>query len=260
MKTAPRTSLARRAVTIAGAAAFAACVLGVAMPQGRAADAFNADQRREMETVIHDYLMKNPQVVIDALNAYQAQQRDQASKKFSDSVGKYKDFLTGADAPSAGNPKGDVTVVEFFDYNCGYCKHAVDDVVKLVDQDKNVRVVFKDYPILAPSSDDAARYALAAQRQGKYYEFHQKLMKYPGPRDENGFRSVAKDVGLDFDKLKKDADSPEIKAEIEKNKEIGRDLGIDGTPAFIFGTELVPGYISVDTMKQMVNDARKKKS
>ncbi len=257
MKKTPSILLARRVLT---AAAIVALTLGLNAPQGRAADGFSGAQKTEIETVVHDYLLKNPQVLVDALNAYQKQQKDADARSFSDKVGGYKDFLTSASSPAAGNAKGDVTVVEFFDYNCGYCKHALDDVTKLVDDDKNVRVVFKDYPILAPSSTEAAKYALASQKQGKYYEFHQKLMHYPGEKNEQAFRSIAKDLGLDFDKLKKDADSDEISAVLEKNKQAAHDLGIDGTPAFIFNDTLIPGYIDVNTMKEMVGKARAKKN
>ena len=232
-------------------------LLCAALP-ARAAD-FTDAQKSQIDTVIHDYLMKNPKVMIESLEKYQSDQKDAEAGKFKDKVGQYKTFLTAKDAPFAGNPNGNVTMTEFFDYNCGYCKHAVDDVKNLLDQDKNVRVVFIDFPILSESSGDAARYALAAQKQGKYYDYHLKLMKYPGEKNEAAYRSIAKDLNLDWDKLAKDADSDAVKATIGKNMEVARDLGINGTPAFIVGDQLIPGYIGVQNMKELVADARKKK-
>jgi protein-disulfide isomerase len=256
MRYSPRS--VRQLVAGTGLAFAAAFVFSTAVPSAaRAADDFTPGQKLQMETVIHDYLMKNPQVLIDALNAYQDHQQEAANRKFKDKVGDYKGFLTSADAPYAGNPKGDVTIVEFFDYNCGYCKHAVGDVKKLIDGDKNVKVIFKDFPILAPSSNDAARFALASNKQGKYFDFYQALMAYPGEKNEDAYQKIAKDLNLDWDKLKSDADSSDVRNAVEKNLEVGRELGINGTPAFIFDNELVPGYIGVQNMQQMVAKVRK---
>ena len=241
-----------RTLVLAGAAVMAGGF------SASAAD-FSSDQKGQIETVVHDYLLKNPKVLVEALEKYQTDMKDAQAGQFKDKVGKYKDFLTSKDAPSAGNPNGDVTMTEFFDYNCGYCKHAVDDVKALIDSDKKVRVVFIDFPILSESSGDAARYALAAQKQGKYYEYHLKLMKYPGEKNETAYRSIAKDLNLDWDKLQKDANSDEIKQKIMKNMEVARDLNISGTPGFIVGDQLVPGYMGVENMKQLVADARNKK-
>lgn len=221
-----------------------------------AADTFNPAQKKEIETVVRSYLLENPEVLMEALNNYQAKAQENAGKAFKQKLGNYRDFLTSSSSPYAGNPKGDVTLIEFFDYNCGYCKHAVDDVNKLIEEDKNVKIIFKDYPILSESSNEASRYALASQKQGKYFEFHQKLMKYSGPKNEASYKEISDQLGLDFEKLKKDADSKEVREVIEKNISAAHNLGINGTPAFIFGDKLIPGYMGIDDMKQMVSAQR----
>ncbi len=225
-----------------------------------AADDLSAAQKSQVETVIHDYILKNPHVLVEALQSYQSQQGEQDAKAFKEKVGEYREFLTDASSPSAGNPKGDVTVVEFFDYNCGYCKHAVDDVQKLIGEDKNVRIVFKDYPILSESSGDAARFALAAGKQGKYWDFHQKLMKSGASKNQTTFEAIAKELNLDYPTMEKDANSKEIRAIIEKNTQVARSLSIQGTPAFIVGDTLIPGYIDADALKSLVDKAREGKN
>lgn len=239
--------------------AGAACAILIGAATAQTTKSFSGDQQAEIESIVKDYLIKNPDVVVKALEAYRAQQEEHEARAFKDKVADVRPFMTSKDAPSAGNPNGDVTVVEFFDYNCGYCKHAVDEVVQLIEQDKNVRVVFHEFPILSESSADAARFALAANKQGKYFEFHQALMKFPGQKNASTYETIAKKLGMDYARLEKDANSQEIKQLLVQNMDVGRTLGINGTPAFVFGDTLVPGAISLDDMKQLVADNRKKK-
>lgn len=244
--------------TVALTAVMAGGLWLAAEGRANAADKLSEGQKTEIQALIKEYLVKNPEVVIEALTAYQNKEQADAGKAFKEKYSQHKDFLTSSSAPFAGNPKGKVTVVEFFDYNCGYCHRAVEDVTKLIEADKDVKVIFHDYPILSESSGEASRYALASQKQDKYFEFHQKLMKYSGQKNEDAYKKIATELGLDFDKLKKDADSKEVREALEKNTEVARDLGINGTPAFIFNDNLVPGYIGVDDMKRMVENQRKK--
>jgi protein-disulfide isomerase len=167
---------------------------------------------------------------------------------------KYKDQLTSRDTPSGGNPNGRKVIVEFFDYNCGYCKHAVDDVINTVKGDGDVKVYFKDMPILAATSREAAQWALAAGKQGKYYEFHVALMKSPLPREKDTYKKIASDLNLDVAKLEKDAETDAtIKDEIEKNLELARNIGISGTPHFIINGVSYGGYIGGEMMKKAVD-------
>jgi protein-disulfide isomerase len=211
--------------------------------------------------VIKDYLMKNPEVVIQAVEEYQKQQEAEDAAKQAENVKKYEDFLYNSDvSPSTGNPKADVTIVEFFDYNCGYCKHALPVVQQLLKEDTNLRFVFKDMPILSPTSQLAAQWALAAQRQGKYFEFYQEMLSSKSGVSEASLSSAAEKVGLDMDKLKKDIDDPKIKETIANNLKAAQDMGIRGTPGFIINGRVIGGYLELDGMKQVIEEVRKNKS
>lgn len=239
----------------------ALALLALAPVSARAEDAAKPLTRSDVEGVIQEYLAKNPQVVIDAITNFQQKQYADQAKAEAEALGENYADLTAADMPSAGNLKGDVTVVEFFDYNCGYCKRAIKDVLSLIDDDKNVRVVFVDFPILSPDSAFAARWALAAQKQGKYFEYHKALMEHPGHIDEKILVEYAKKLGLDEQKLRKDAaDDQDIQQRIEKNMDMAQKLGLHGTPAFIIGDSIAKGYIPIDGMKQAVAEVRKKAS
>ena len=158
----------------------------------------------------------------------------------------------------AGNPQGDVTVVEFFDYQCGYCKAVQADTQTLIKGDSKLRFVLKEFPILGPASVVASKAALASRGQGKYVEFHNALMAQRGQLDEAVIMRLAKSVGLDTDRLKKDMDSPDVLKVIAANQALAEKLNIRGTPAFVFGDELVPGAIKLDDMKRLTDAARAK--
>jgi protein-disulfide isomerase len=243
----------------AGYVAAVAGALYATHPAQAAEEAFTQAQKDAMGTFISEYLVSHPEVVVNALEAYQANRAQIEQKQFMESFAKHKETLAGDTSPTAGNPKGDVTIVEFFDYNCGYCKKAVEDVVKLLETDKNLKVIFKDMPILSPASQEAARWALAADKQGKYYEYHVALMKDPNQKNKAEFESLAKKLGLDIEKMRKDAESKEVREAIEKNLNMARDLGIRGTPGFIIGDTLAPGYLGYDAMKAAVDQVRAKK-
>jgi protein-disulfide isomerase len=223
---------------------------------GAAESALTDAQKKEIQAMIHDYLVNKPEVTIEGLNNYQKNRDQDEQRQFKDNMTKYKDKMTSKDTPFGGNPNGAKTVVEFFDYNCGYCKHAVEDIISLIKQDKDVKVYFKDMPILSHSSEDAARWALAAGRQGKYYDFHVALMHSSGSRDKETFKKIGGDLGLDVAKMEKDAEGDKtIREQIEGNLQAARDLGIHGTPGFIIGDTLYPGYMGLDNMKKAVADS-----
>lgn len=239
-----------------------AAVAAIGMHHGAAQAAeevFSPAQKEALGAFIKEYLVAHPDVVVEALTEYQKNQESSEQALFTQKYAEKKDAILNGGAPFAGDPKGDVTVVEFFDYNCGYCKKATEDIVKLVETDKKVKIIFIDMPILSPASLDAARWALAAGKQGKYYEYHVALMQDPGPKNEAGFTAVAERVGLDAAKMKKDADGKDIREAIEKNLALGRELGIRGTPGFIIGDMLAPGYIGFDSMKAGIDAVRQGK-
>jgi protein-disulfide isomerase len=143
--------------------------------------------------------------------------------------------------PVAGNPNGDVSVVEFFDYNCSYCRRSLPAVLKLINEDGKVRVVLKELPILSDDSLAAAKLALAANKQGKYFEMHQKLFSEPGRADKDKALRIAKELGLDIDQLQKDAENPDIKKALDESELLARKLDLEGTPMFLIGDKVIDG-------------------
>ncbi len=231
-----------------------------ALLQEKAKEAAQPVTQAQVEQIVHDYIVKNPKLIMDSVNNYRfqvaSQQASQDAQQAEKNVQKNKKALTGTDSPVAGNPKGDVTVVEFFDFNCHYCKGAFPTVEALLQDDKNVRLVLKDFPILGPSSIQASKWALAAQRQGKYYPFFKALMLNREPITDDVLRSIAKQVGLDAAQMEKDAADPAITNQIEKNEQLAEELGIHGTPSFVIGNKVEPGILSEDQLETAVQDIR----
>jgi len=241
-------------------AAAATLLLGAAMP-AFAQDAKTTLDKAAIEQIVHDYIMANPEVLMESVRQFSEKQQADADKLTQKSIEENADWLfkNGKHA-EAGNPKGDVAIAEFFDYNCGYCKQAVSDVMKLLDKDKNVRLVFIEIPILGPTSDLAAQWALAAKKQNLYLEYHLALMAHKGPFEETVLEDLAKKAGLDVAKLKEDVKDPAIKETIAENLRMAATLGITGTPGFIVGNKLMRGYAPVDEMEKAVEEVRKSKN
>ncbi|WP_448206722.1 DsbA family protein [Azospirillum sp. sgz302134] len=224
----------------------------------QAQSAMDDAQRKAIEGVVRDYLMKNPEIILEAVESLQQRQKVAEEEKARKALTENKKALFESPAdPVAGNAKGDVTVVEFFDYQCGYCKSVQADTQRLIKDDGKLRFVFKEFPILGPASLVASKAALASRGQGKYLEFHNALMAQRGQLDEETIMRIAKSVGLDADRLKKDMDSPDVLKVIAANQALAEQLGIRGTPGFVIGDALVPGAIKLDEMKRLVDAARK---
>ncbi len=222
---------------------------------------FTPEQVQGMEHIIRQYLLENPEVVVDALNTIRQRQRLAQEKQQQQAVQAHIAALKDdADSPVIGNEDGDVVIVEFFDYRCGYCRRVVKDLKNLVEEDGNIRLVMKEFPILGPASMRAAQAALAAAKQGKYEVYHFALMIQPGDMSDPHLMQVAREVGLDVERLKVDMESEEIEAMIRRNHDLAQKLGIKGTPAFVFGNTLVPGAIDAETMQLLVAEARDKAS
>jgi protein-disulfide isomerase len=203
---------------------------------------FSPDQRRAIEGIVKDYLVRNPEIFLEVQSALEIKMAKDEAERTKKMVAEHaKEIYRAPGAPVAGNPDGDITVVEFFDYNCGYCKRGFGEIAKLVEQDKNVRVVFKEFPILRDESEQAARVALAARMQGKYWEVHRDLIQTKGLVNEAVALKVAEAHGLDMAKLKADMASPEVKGEIDRVKELAQKLGINGTPHFLVGDQAIGG-------------------
>ena len=238
--------------------------VAIALPLAAAAAPVQADtrfdevQKREIRKIVRDYLMQNPDVIVEAIQ--EMRRRDEAARLAATTkaiAGNRDALLRNAADPVGGNRQGTATVVEFFDYNCGWCKRAYPHLLAAVKADGKVRIVFKEYPILAPSSRLAARAALAAARQGKYREMHDRLMRYRGALDEAKIMAIAERTGLDIPRLKADMAAREIEAAIAANLELAGRLGISGTPAFVIGGKMIPGMLRARQYPEELARARK---
>jgi len=206
------------------------------------ATAFTSEQRKDIEAIIKDYLLNNPEIMLEVQAALEVKmEKVQAEKTAAALKSHAAEIFRPQFSPVIGNAKGDVTIVEFFDYNCGYCKKALADVAQLVEQEKNVKVILKELPILAKGSEEAAKVALAAKMQGKYWEFHRAMLTSPGQANEASALRVAEKVGLDVAKLKKDMSSAEVNKELEDTRALAEKLQVRGTPFFMIADRIIPG-------------------
>jgi protein-disulfide isomerase len=243
------------------AAAFAALLLAIAVPQASRADEFSTSQRSEVERIVREYLIAHPDVIQDAMAELEKRQTAADAEKHKAAVKQYSEALfTSPRQVVLGNPNGNVTFVEFFDYNCGYCKRAMDDMLTLLKDDPKLRVVLKEFPVLGPGSVEAAQVAVAVRMQDKsgkkYLEFHQKLLGGRGQADKARALAVAKDIGLDMGRLDKDLASPEVKATLQESFKLAEALGLNGTPSYVIGEDVVVGAVGLDALKEKVNTSR----
>lgn len=216
----------------------------------------DAQEERIKELAI-EAILEQPEVIEEAIKRLRTIQQERQSSLIRKSIEDRSADLTNDDnAPILGNPQGDAIVVEFFDYNCPYCKRALPIVEQLIALDKDVKLVFREFPILSDGSRFAARAALASRNQGKYEEMHKALMDVKGRVDEANTIEVAKKLGLDIERLRADMMAPEVDQHIELSMELAQALGINGTPSFVIGDEVAPGLIQLDRMKTMVEKAR----
>jgi protein-disulfide isomerase len=255
--------------SLRGAAAAAARILVLALALAGPAAAqeqshpggFAPEQIEGIEQIIRDYLLAHPEVVIQSVTEYQRRQKLAESERQQQAVIASRAALTqDPDAPVMGNPDGDVSIVEFFDYKCPYCRRVAGTLRDVVAADGNIRLIMKEFPILGPQSIQGARAALASVKQGKYEEFHWALMTEPGDMSDPHIRQIARTVGIDVEQLQKDMESPEIQAMIRRNHELAQALQITGTPAFVIGDTLVPGAIDRKTIEHLVAQVRAKQS
>jgi protein-disulfide isomerase len=252
MRLARLASLAFGALLVAAAAGLARPALAQGQPT-----AFDDAERAAIEEIVRDYLVENPEVIREALQVLRERQEMAQQEAQQAQITALSDrLLDNPASPEMGNPDGDVTVVEFFDYNCGYCKQVREDVFTLVAEDPDLRVVFKELPILAPSSVTAARVALAAREQGLYVEVHNALMAHRGALDEDTIFALAEEAGADVDQLRIDMEDPAIDEAIAGNLELAQALGVRGTPAFVIGETLIPGAAGIEELRQAVDEAR----
>jgi len=218
-------------------------------------------QRAGIEGVVHDYLLKHPEVIIQAVEAFQANAEAEKEKAAQDILAKRKsDLLHDPATQVMGNADSDCAIIEFFDNQCPYCQANEPELQKLLKQDSRVKLVLKEFPILGPISLVASKAALASVKQGKYAQFHEALLGHRGHYDKASLvDDIAKSAGLDLDKLHKDMESPDVMAELDRNLDLGRALNITGTPGFVIGTQIISGASSVEELKKYVANACKDK-
>ena len=215
----------------------------------------------EIGKIVREYLLNNPGVIFEAVERHRANQRRQQAKRDQTALREHRnDILADPHSFVGGNPDGDVTLVEFFDYRCGYCKRFAPTLETIKKQDPKLRVVYKELPILGPDSMMGAQAALAAREQGRYVEFHEALMRVKGNLDDQTIMTVARSVGLDTDRLSKDMQSPTILNALGNTRKLAAALGITGTPALIVGDEIVRGLVPLDRLAAMIAAARAKGS
>jgi protein-disulfide isomerase len=242
-------------------AATCAALLAIAVPQASRADEFSASQRGELERIVREYLVAHPEVIQEAMTELEKRQTAADAEKHKAAVKQYSEALfTSPRQVVLGNPNGNVTFVEFFDYNCGYCKRAMDDMLTLLKDDPKLKVVLKEFPVLGPGSVEAAQVAVAVRMQDKtgkkYLEFHQKLLGGRGQADKARALAVAKDIGLDMGRLDKDLASPEVKATLQESFKLAEALGLNGTPSYVIGDNVVVGAVGLESLKEKVNTSR----
>ncbi len=224
---------------------------------GAQAQSFNDDQKKEIGEIVRAYLLEHPELLLEVSKELESRQAAEEAKQRESALAENADaiFRSPHDLV-AGNPKGDVTVVEFFDYNCSWCKKGLPEVMALIGQDKNVRLVLKEFPIFGGDSDYAAMAALASAKQGKYWEFHTALLAHEGKVTRAVVDEIAVEKGLDINKMKEDMKSPEISKVLADTHKLAEKLNITGTPAFVVDRTLVPGYVPADGLMAAINDVR----
>ena len=242
-----------------GLAAAIAGTASLALPAR--ADGFTPAQKQELGAFIKDYLVNNPEVMREAIEALDKKDKaDAEAERQKAVVSQAGELFSSKFQATIGNPKGNATLVEFFDYNCHFCKGALPDVTKLMKEDPNLKLVLKDYPVLGPGSVDAAKVASAARNQlpgDKFWAFHSKLLAMHGPIGKAEALAVAKELGLDLDKLAKDMESPDVKTGLDETMRLADALQINGTPTFVVGQDVVVGAVGYDQLKGKIDSVHK---
>lgn len=233
--------------------------LGIMMMLGLSPSAIQADTLSEerVKELVYEAIRENPGIVLEAVEILRGREAQAQAAAQSDVLSNNRQILENdPNAPVLGNPDGDVTVVEFFDYNCPYCRRAKPAIQELLAFDPNVRLVYREWPILGDGSVFAAKAALASRNQGKYEEFHWAMMGMTGRAEEASVLRIAKEIGLDIEQLKTDMESAEIEEHIQTSMQLTQSLGFSGTPSFVIGDNLVPGLVESSELIRLVEETR----
>ena len=243
---------------------FVPALLALALcwaPPAASAQSFSDTQRGDIEKIIKSYLVSHPEVLEEAIAELNKRQAAAEEQKHEASVAENASKIFNSPRGVVlGNKNGDVTFVEFFDYNCGYCKRAMADMLDLMKTDPKLKVVLKEFPVLSPGSVEAAQVAVAVRMQDpggkKYLDFHQRLLGGRGPADKAHALAAAKEAGLDMARFEKDMSSPEVKATIDENFKLAEAMGMNGTPSYVIGKQVVVGAIGLEGLREKIGLAR----
>ncbi len=242
--------------TLGTAGAVATVLALAALPAAGQEATFSAAEEERINELVRKHILDNPEIIAEAITLLQSRQEAQRQERQQETLMSLIDDLRNPpEGTVIGDPDGDVTVVEFFDYNCGYCKTMFTTVMNTVRDHGGVRLALIEFPILGPSSVTAAKAALASREQNLYGPFHQALMTHRGSLNDSTIMSLARGVGINVTKLEADMKDPALDDIIERNRGIAQQLEINGTPALVVGTTLIPGTISEDQLKQLLADA-----
>lgn len=258
MKNTPKTFLRGLLVASGIMTAFAGAATATTATSTSLDPAQSVEYQEEFNERVYEAILANPKIIFEAIDIARAEEAAIKEAERKELLAKISPMLTSqSNAPVLGNPDGDVTVVEFYDYNCPYCKKVSNEVKALIASDKNVRVVMREFPILGDTSTEAATVALAARGQGRFEDVHMALMAKNDRLKEGDALLIAEDLGLDMTLLEQDMKVEDIERHVDFSKEVARILGITGTPAFIIGTEIIPGAVGVDQLQEFVDQTRK---
>ncbi len=251
------TFYSRMAILIAAAISLATPAAAPAQAQ-----TFSSDQREEIGSIVKEYLLAHPEVLQDVMAELEKRQQAAEAEKHRAAVVENKATLFSSPHQVVlGNPQGNVTMVEFFDYNCGFCKRALSDMLDLIKTDTNLKFVLKEFPVLGEGSVEAAHVAVAVRMQDitgkKYIDFHQKLLGGRGPADKARALAVAREVGFDMARIERDMSSDEVKKTIDENMKLADALGVSGTPSYVVGDEVVVGAVGIDALREKINAEHK---
>lgn len=234
---------------------FAAALIAL-LPFAAAAETLSEEEIKELAL---EAILENPEIIMEAIAILERQRNEAQAAAQAEVLLRQREFLEGdPNAPFVGNADGDTVIVEFFDYNCPYCKRVAGDVKALLAADSDVRVVYREWPILGEGSVFASRAALAAREQGKYEEMHWGLMEMRGRAEEASVLALARSIGLDVDQLVADMQSEEVNDHIVKSRQLAQNLGFTGTPAFVIGDALVPGAVPLSDLQGFIAAERSK--
>ena len=243
---------------------FAAALLAFALvgaPALATAQAFTDEQRGQIETIVRSYLLSHPEVLEEVSTELNRRQALAEAEKHKAAIAQNAETIFNSPrGVTIGNKDGDVTFVEFFDYNCGYCKRAMNDMMDLMKSDPKLKVVLKEFPVLGPSSVEAAQVAVAVRMQDptgkKYLDFHQKMLNGRGQADKAESIAAAKDAGLDMAQLEKDMAGPEVRRPSRRISSSPKSMGMNGTPSYVIGKQVVVGAVGLEALREKINTAR----